>query len=37
MGGGPSVVYGSQALDALKEFEKIGSRVSKKPHLISNK
>ncbi len=24
MGGGPSVVYGSQALDALKEFEHAG-------------
>jgi len=24
MGGGPSVVYGSQALDALKEFEHVG-------------
>ena len=31
MGGGPSVVYGSQALDALKEFEKIGHRISKNP------
>lgn len=29
MGGGPSVVYGSQALDALKEFEKIGNRITK--------
>lgn len=31
MGGGPSVVYGSKALDALKEFEKIGHRISKNP------
>jgi AhpD family alkylhydroperoxidase len=31
MGGRPSVLYGSHALDALKEFEKIGNRISKKP------
>ena len=37
MGGGPSVVYGSQALDALKEFEKVGNRISKKPfHMDEN-
>ncbi len=24
MGGGPAVVYGSQALEALKQFEKVG-------------
>jgi AhpD family alkylhydroperoxidase len=37
MGGGPSVVYGSQALDALKQFEKIGNRISKKSvHATNN-
>ena len=35
MGGGPSVVYGSQALDALKEFEKVGNRISKNPVSLS--
>jgi len=36
MGGEPSVVYGSQALDALKEFEKVGNRKSKRPFPMSN-